>query len=374
VRIRIEPLAIEAERLQLSCTISDTGIGIDANNRQRLFQAFSQIDNSSSRRFGGTGLGLVICQRLVQMMGGDIEVESEFGSGSAFRFHLWLRRNPESTMHRDIEVVSLQGKRLLAIDDDDDYLCILREQAAALGMSVDTVRLPAQALAAARIAPPDIITIDLDMPDIDGFALDQAFNDSAELATIPRILLTASCAPPGTRALHQSGFDAAYSKPTSAQQLRAILTTTLAGNRQRGATAPHSMQNSIHNYSTLSVLVAEDNAVNRQVINGMLQRFGIHADFASDGEQALALAEQQPYDLILMDCEMPVLDGYRASQRIRQFERVAGRNAAIIIALSAHALPEYRERSLAAGMNEHLTKPIGLVVLDETLQRYAPPQ
>jgi len=298
-------------------------------------------------------------------MHGEIEVDSAPGRGSTFRFDVWLQRDP-APRRNNSDTVSLHGKRLLAVDDDDDYLCILREQAAALGMSVVTVQQPAQALAIARATPPDIITIDLDMPNIDGFALDRELSAVAELAKIPRILLTASCAPPGTRAIHYSGFDAAHSKPTSAQQLRMIFSATLANDHRQRPIESTAM----HNYGSARILVAEDNAVNRQVIDGMLKRFGVHADFASDGEQALALVERQAYDLILMDCEMPVLDGYRASQHIRQFEHIAERSPSVIVALSAHALPEYRQRSLAAGMDEHLTKPISLVVLEETLLHY----
>jgi CheY-like chemotaxis protein len=188
----------------------------------------------------------------------------------------------------------------------------------------------------------------------------------AELAAIPRILLTASCAPPGARAIYQSGFDAAHSKPTSAQKLRTIFSITLAGSRQQR----EPPANVLHDYSSARILVAEDNVINRQVIDGMLQQFGVHAHFAGDGEQALIAIAQQPYDLIFMDCEMPVLDGYRASLQIRELERSAGRTPAIIVALSAHALPEYRQRSLTAGMDEHLTKPLSLVVLEEALRHY----
>jgi CheY-like chemotaxis protein len=365
VRLRIEPRTILPQRVLLDCRISDTGIGIDPAHRDRLFQAFSQIDNSSHRRFGGTGLGLTICQRLVHLMEGRIDVESTPGRGSTFHFQIWLERDLNASPP-PLETPVLKDKLLLAVDDREEYLHILREQARALGMRIVTVNDARHAAAVACSERPDIIAIDLDMPGINGFALDRELTAIAALHDIPRILLTASCQPPGAREIEQSGFAAAYSKPTSAPQLRNILLVSLSG-RQRPADATAVAPRS---FAGLRLLVAEDNAVNRQVIEAMLRRLNIVADFAADGAEAVELAKENRYAIILMDCEMPRMDGYSATRNIRRFEQDTNRPACVILALSAHALPEYQQRSLDAGMNEHLTKPISIAMLEAALQRH----
>jgi signal transduction histidine kinase/DNA-binding response OmpR family regulator len=355
-------------RVQLRCRITDTGIGIRPEDRARLFQPFSQIDNSGQRRVGGTGLGLIICQQLVQLMGGRIDVSSKPGSGSEFAFDIWLEPSDELPAPR-LEV-DLRGKRLLGVDDRRDFLQILREQSTALGMTVQTVETPLTAVATAREFAPDVIVIDLDMPEMDGFEVDRSFAADAALHHIPRLLVTASCNPPGAQALAASGFAGAFSKPTSAQQLSFLLAHALSGARPA---APPVQEPAPVEYAALRVLVAEDNSVNRQVIQAMLQRLGVTPEIAENGVEAVSrfTTAGEPYDLILMDCEMPSMDGYHATQMIRQFERASARARTPIIALSAHALPEHRQASVEAGMDEHVAKPISLAVLRRLIERVA---
>lgn len=372
VRLRVEPTVIEDHRVQLRVAVSDTGIGIDEAGQQRLFRPFSQV-HDSNRRYQGTGLGLIICQRLVQMMQGEIHVDSTPGKGSTFSFSIWLQRNPVQLVKSN--GIDLTGKKLLAVDDCADYLQIIGEQAKSLGMQVSTVGLPALAIEQARVLVPDIITIDLDMPDMDGFALEQQIAATPELTAIPRVLLTATSTPPSTHQLARTGFTAAHIKPTSAIQLHAILSAALAG--KRFISAPQAISSAQPNAQTLlfqgkTVLVAEDNAVNRQVIVAMLKALGIAAEFANDGAEAITRAtfSTARFDAILMDCEMPNVDGYAATRAIRQHETSVGKTPIPIIALTAHALPEYQQRSREAGMNDHLSKPINLASLTTVLGRY----
>ena len=367
IELRLESTATAAGKLQLHCRVTDTGIGIRPEDRERLFLPFSQLDNSMQRRAGGTGLGLIICQQLVALMDGEIRVTSQPGAGSTFAF--WVSMEHSDEVPPTLTDIDLRGLKLLGVDDRQDFLHILREQATALGMQVKTVPDSRDACAAALAFQPDVIAIDLDMPDMDGFAVDRALSADPQLQKIPRLLLTASCSPPGAHALADSGFAGAFSKPASARQLGQLLAHALGGSRARADANPNPT--AAHaNYSVLNVLVAEDNAVNRQVVEAMLQRFGVAPAIALNGVEAVSrvTTATAPFDLILMDCEMPGMDGYRATQMIRQFERATQRPPAHIVALSAHALPEHRDASLNAGMNEHINKPISLAVLSELLK------
>ena len=374
VRLRVEAGAVDQDSMQLNFQVSDTGIGIDSSGRQKLFQPFSQVENSN--RYGGTGLGLIICQRLVQMMHGEIGVESNPGEGSTFSFFIRLRRDPAPRQNR-IDV-DLSGKKLLAIDDCPDFLAVLKEQGQALGMQVSTLKMPGEFLAQALALLPDIITIDLDMPLLDGFEIERQLATQPLLRHIPRVLLTASSTPPSRQALAATGFVAAHVKPTSATQLQTVIAMALLGKGTENEVQPIGLAS---RFLGKTILVAEDNAVNRQVISAMLHQLGATVVVVEDGVQALqrvidvtakdsALA---PIDAILMDCEMPNMDGYSATREIRQHERALGSKPIPIIALTAHALQEYQQRSRAAGMDAHLNKPISLAALNDMLGRHIKP-
>jgi len=366
VVIRVAPLRSEDGSVQLQVQISDTGIGIAPSDQRRLFQPFSQVDQSG-HRYGGTGLGLIICQRLVQLMHGEITLDSEPGRGSIFSFSIWLQRDPAPIPKRaDID---LRGKKLLAVDDRADYLRIIEEQARSLGMQVLTVDQAPNAIAAAREFQPDIITVDLDMPGLDGFSLEKKIGADDTLKNVPRLLLTASSTLPGARELLHTGFAAAYVKPMAAEQLHSMLSVALLG---ATAKTPSVNAMALPKFSGKSVLVVDDNPINRQVIAAMLRELDIALEIADDGAPAIQLAtsEQKRFDAILMDCEMPGVDGYRAAQTIRRYERASSRQRVPIIALTAHALPEYQQRSLDAGMDDHLSKPIILATLAQTLSRH----
>ncbi|MFT3930473.1 MAG: response regulator [Spongiibacteraceae bacterium] len=368
VELRVEPLTIEPQQVQLLFKISDTGIGISDADQQRLFQAFNQVEQRQ-RRYGGTGLGLFICQQLVQLMRGEIHVSSTLGQGSTFWFSIWLPRIAHAPS-KPIDI-DLTGKKLLAIDDRADFLHIIGEQARSLGMEVTTHIDSTTATSIAQQVRPDIITIDCDMPELNGFDLDRQLASQPTLAAIPRILLTASSILPDNRELSQTGFTSAHVKPTSAVQLHTILSVALLGkNRSRSENTNGAIN--LPAFIDKKVLVADDNIINRQVIAGMLKQLGVTADIVDDGAPAIQLATDpaNQFDAILLDCEMPGVSGYHAAQAIRRFEDVTNRAPIPIIALTAHALEEYRQRSIEAGMNDHLSKPISMAMLQSTLERH----
>jgi len=367
VELRIDAQQINGTKVQLRCRVADTGIGISPQDQQRLFQPFTQVDHSMQRRSGGTGLGLSICQQLVELMGGSIHLRSVPGAGTTFEFTVWM--NISHDLPVAMPDIELRGRKLLAIDDRADFLHIMQEQALALGMQVETLRDAHAAVAQARQYRPDVIAIDLDMPGADGFAVDRLLSADSAVANIPRLLLTASCSPPPTQALTGSGFAGAFSKPTSAHQLGVLLAHALSG--ARPVASPPAALTAV-DYSRLRLLVAEDNAVNRQVIEAMLHRLGVSPEIVHNGVEAVSRATTAttPYDMILMDCEMPSMDGFRATRIIRQFEAAGPRPRTPIIALSAHALPEHRQASLEAGMDEHVAKPLSLSALSGLLARF----
>jgi CheY-like chemotaxis protein len=233
-------------------------------------------------------------------------------------------------------------------------------------------------IAPAIALQPDIITIDLDMPGLDGFEIERQLAAQPSLQHIPRVLLTASSTPPSRQALAATGFLAAHVKPTSAAQLQTVIAMALLGRRAERETQPIGMAS---RFAGKNVLVAEDNAVNRQVISAMLQQLGANVELVEDGALALqrvidvlaAKDKDTAIDAILMDCEMPNMDGYRATREIRQHERALGSQPIPIIALTAHALQEYQQRSRDAGMDGHLNKPISLAALSDMLGRYINP-
>jgi signal transduction histidine kinase/DNA-binding response OmpR family regulator len=362
--LRIEPGASEPGKIQLHCSVSDTGAGIPIDAQARLFQSFSQADTSTTRKFGGTGLGLAICKRLVELMAGEITLQSTPGAGSTFRFNVWLPLAEAPAEQR----VDLHGRKLLIMDDHLAYQHIVLEQTRSLGMlaeSVDTV-----AEARARLQQDcafDLLLLDLDMPDGDGVSLARELRNSAA-APIPILLVTASSTLPPAEMLRAAGIQRAAFKPTSREKLAQLIAETL-GIRAR------DNQNRRHDDSIspelahLRVLVAEDNAVNRQILVAQMEKFGIVPTLVDSGSAAVALVTTNEYfDLILMDCEMPDMDGYQATRAIRDYEQQHGRAPLRIIALTAHALQESEQKSLQVGMDGHLTKPLTLTDLRRTLE------
>jgi len=361
--------------MRLRFEVRDTGIGMTPEQQERLFQAFTQADSSTARRFGGTGLGLSISKNLVELMGGMIGVESEPEQGTCFWFSLNMaiveHKNPES------QLLDLSDSRALIVDDNATNRTILEHYLTYWGMSVDSVDSGSAALstllaAQGQLEPYDIVLTDLHMPDMDGLDLARAIGAIPAIATTPRMLLSSGGL--GDEAeLKALGITFSMLKPVRQTQLYdAILSTLQLISPEATVKENRSINiNDLSYYSSKRVLVAEDNLVNQKVILAMLAKFKIKPELAENGLIVLDLIEKQTYDLVLMDCQMPVMDGYEATRTIRGHELA---NASLthtpIVALTAHAASEAETTCLSSGMDGYLSKPLKRNKLAEVLKRW----
>ena len=364
--------------VSLRFEVKDTGIGITPETQARLFHAFIQADSSTARRFGGTGLGLSISKNLVQLMGGLIGVESEPGKGACFWFSL-----PLLPMEQDLTpplLDNLSGKRVLLVDDNATNRTILEYYLKHWGIAAHSVDSGSAALvallAAATSAEPfDLLLLDLQMPGMDGLSLARAICEIPIIAATPRLLLSSGGL--GAEAERKAlGIAQSLLKPVRQAQLFDAIASAL---RLPGQQSEQPLDNSISmpnkqafpDYSNKRVLIAEDNRVNQKVALAMLTKFQLKPDLAENGQVALNLLANQSYDLVLMDCQMPVMDGYEATRILRGREMAINRSSRTpVIALTAHATAEARETCLAAGMDDYLSKPINRNALAEILAHW----
>ena len=369
VRVRAEELT--AGDVALHVTVSDTGIGIPGDKQERVFGAFVQVDGSMTRRHGGTGLGLAIASQLVELMGGRIWVESVPGRGSSFHFTVRLERTAEDGARDDgLDAAALRGLRVLVVDDSATSRSILVDMLAAWGLRPDGVAAGTEALAAlgcahADSAPYKLALVDVEMPDMDGPALVRRVRDEPPLATTPVVLLGA----PGQRATGGPEVEVAgyLTKPVVASHLLETIQAICHGPRRDASPRPVVATSR----TPLHVLLAEDNAVNRKVAVRLLQKRGHTVVAVEDGRQAVRALDRERFDVVLMDVQMPEMDGFEATAAVRARERVQGGHVPIV-ALTAHAMKGDRERCLAAGMDAYVSKPIEAEELFTTLERVVP--
>jgi PAS domain S-box-containing protein len=340
---------------RLRFSIRDTGIGIPAERMHRLFESFSQVDPSTRRRYGGTGLGLAISQRLAELMGGTLWVESVEGEGSTFHFEVEARETAAPPgPDRAAAEPQIAGRRLLVVDDNATNREIVRRLAESWGMLVEVVEDPAEALElVCRGDPFDVGVLDMQMPGMDGLELAREIRRWRDEQALPLLLLTSIGHLAEARGA--SEFSAQLTKPVKSSQLYDVLVKLLAA-----AEAPHPAASGDRDASSaaavpLRLLVAEDNAVNRQLAVALLRKLGYEADLVENGREALDAVEQARYDVVLMDVQMPDLDGLEATRLIRERFGDAGPK---IIAMTANAMEGDREECLAAGMNDYLSKPV----------------
>ena len=340
---------------ELSLAVRDSGIGIPRDRMDRLFTSFSQVDASTTRRYGGTGLGLAISKRLVDLMGGTIRVESEPGKGSTFYISLLVEpaHVPAQIPDAD-ELPQLRGKRLLVVDDNSTNREIVTRHARTWGMESVAVERAVEALELIdRGEPFDVAVLDMMMPEMDGAALARELRRRRSAHELPLLLLTSLGRLPQAAALDE--FDAQLAKPVRASQLYNALVRLVAASVVLGEPVV-SADDGKPETSSLRILLAEDNAVNQKVALRLLERLGYGADVVWNGLQALEALERRPYDVVLMDMQMPELDGLDATRRI--CARWPPETRPRIIAMTANALPEDREACFAAGMDDYLAKPI----------------
>jgi two-component system sensor histidine kinase/response regulator len=360
-------------------TVADTGIGIPEGKRELIFKPFSQADSSTTRKYGGTGLGLTISTRLVTMMGGKIWVESEMGRGSQFHFTVRLG----SADGKDVKLGTvappelLRGVKVLVVDDNRTNCRILEGMLARWQMkptSVNGGKAALGELSAARQTdePYRLILTDMHMPDMDGFALIEEIRRRPELATATIMMLT-SAGHRGDAARCQELEVAAYLlKPIRQSELREAVARVLGARPQDGA-IPLITRFSLHDArepdASLHVLLAEDNLVNQRLAVRLLEKRGHRVVVAATGLEALKALEKESFDLVLMDVQMPEMDGLEATAIIREKEKGTGRRQPVV-ALTAHAMKGDREKCIEGGMDGYLSKPIRPQELDQLLEIY----
>jgi PAS domain S-box-containing protein len=368
VLVNAEPTGAGSHRIELA--VRDTGIGIPADRMNELFTSFSQVDASTTRRFGGTGLGLAISKRLIELMGGDISVESEPSEGSTFRISLPVTAaDVPAKIALDDGLPLLAGKRILIVDDNATNREIVTRHARSWGMEPVAVELPAAALELVATGEPfDIAVLDMMMPEMDGLALAGEIRQHRSESELPLLLLTSLGRLPQPQS--KGLFSAQLSKPLKASQLYNTLLQLLTAGRAGEEEAAEPATDGKRARSGLRILLAEDNAMNQKVALRLLERLGHGADVANNGLEAIEALERKPYDVVLMDVQMPELDGLDATRRI--VERWPAGIRPHIVAMTANALPEDREACFAAGMNDYVAKPIRAEELAAALKRVRP--
>ncbi|MBT7097984.1 response regulator, partial [Candidatus Poribacteria bacterium] len=358
--------------------VEDSGIGLTEAQQDKLFQSFQQADTSTSRKYGGTGLGLAISKQLATLMGGTVGVESVSGQGSTFWFTAQLSvgtavERPALTLAPD-----LQGRRVLVVDDNDNARQVLREMLLGMALKVDEVRSGEEALTAVNRAdesgePYEIIFVDWRMPPgIDGIETVRRLQ-SASLTARPRpVMVTAYGRAEVLHEAEEAGIEVSLVKPVNASVLFDTTVQILGGQPVRTGSATVSTTGSVDltQVRGARILLAEDNELNQQVATELLQDAGFVVDLAVDGAQAVRMATEDAYDILLMDMQMPVMDGLDATREIRKLDGLAGLP---IVAMTAAALETDRQRCLDAGMDDHVAKPIDPDELFETLRKWIAP-
>jgi PAS domain S-box-containing protein len=371
-----------ADGVELHFAVRDTGIGIAPVKQQAIFQAFTQADSSMTRRYGGTGLGLAISRRLVELMGGRIWVESEEGQGSTFHFTVRFGVAAVQPPPASADLARLRGHRVLVVDDNATNRRILEEVLAHAGLRPTVVNdadaaLNALRAAAARGELPPFLVTDLQMPGLDGLELAERVAADPALAGIAIILLTSAGMPGDAARSRQAGVRAYLTKPVAhAELLQALVTALDTTARERHGDRPLVTRHALREQRRrLRVLLAEDNAVNQLLTLRLLERLGHHAVAVTDGRAALAAHAAELFDLVIMDVQMPEMDGLEAARAIRATEAARGdaeRGRVPIIALTAHAMKTDEARCLDAGMDAYLSKPVSSAALAEAMDRLLP--
>ncbi|MGF1986995.1 MAG: GAF domain-containing protein [Nostoc sp. ZfuVER08] len=380
VVVEVQLRSLSATTVTIYFAITDTGLGISPEDQPRLFMPFTQVDASTTRRYGGTGLGLAICKQLVTLMGGIIGVESQIGKGSKFWFEVPFANQLEPILKSSPPLINC---RALVVDDNSTNCKMIHNQATTWGMQVDRVNSAAAALKAIHKAceqgnPYNIALIDMEMPETDGIKLGEKIKANSATAEIPLIIVISTNQRNQVQQALKIGFAGYLVKPIKASRLldmtlnilqiqpalepgtREEIQNRTTSNVANSCRIDESPNPNFCTESKLRILLAEDNLVNQKVTLKQLQTLGYKADVVANGKEVLQLLEKIPYDLILMDCHMPILDGLETTREIHRWQEsaFASRRRPVVIAMTANAMKEDKQKCLNAGMDDYLSKPV----------------
>ena len=375
VSVMVELVSLTDSNARLRFSVRDTGIGIPLDKQRLIFEAFSQADASTTRAYGGTGLGLSISRQLVRIMGGDLLLNSEEGRGSTFFFdvELPLSHVPADASESDV-AVDLTGVRVLVVDDNETNRRILEEMLKGWKMQPTMADSGSAALeemrrAASTSLPFDLVLTDCHMPQMDGFMFAEELQKSPELAGATIMMLTSADRKGAYDRCQQLGIAATLLKPLKQQELRTTIVEILSkADRSQRQSAPIPVVTPSLNGLRLRILLAEDHQINQQVAIRLLKKLGHEVQVVENGQLALEALEKDEFDVVLMDVQMPVLDGFKAVAAIREQEQSTGRHQ-LVVAMTAHAMSGDRERCLSAGMDDYISKPISATAVSKALSR-----
>ncbi len=344
--------------------VADTGIGIPSEKLETVFRPFEQVDSSTTRKFGGTGLGLAIVSHLVEMMNGRVWVESELGKGSSFHFIVSFQRSKQFAPEKSLDVTTrLNGRRVLVVDDNPTNRFILTETLSQWNMYPVEATGAEEAIELLEIAKDEgamfqLLLLDLHMPGMDGYQLAQYLNGNPGLYAGPVIIMTSAHSPEDGDRCRELGIAGYLTKPVKQSQLLHeinLVSCDSADCRSRFVRGNTFVQPAA--MRELKILVAEDNPVNQKVVTRILEKVGHSVTIAANGKQAVEMASSGSFDLILMDVQMPEMDGFQATELIREHQKISG-DVTPVVAMTAHALKGDRELCIEAGMDQYVSKPL----------------